>query len=124
MAEALAKHLASEYFDCYSAGTEEYPEVKPLAIEVIEELGISMIGFRPKLLNEIPAKLDILVTMGCNVACPHVPCNHREDWGLDDPSGGPIEDFRKTRELISVKVLELINRAQNGEFSRLKRKEQ
>ncbi len=39
---------------------------------------------RSKLLNEIP-NVDVVVTMGCNVACPSLPCKHREDWGLDDP---------------------------------------
>lgn len=39
-----------------------------------------------KLLAGIPA-VDIVVTMGCNVACPYLPCKRREDWGLDDPTG-------------------------------------
>lgn len=110
MAEALTKHFASDIFDVYSAGTESYPEVKPLAVEVIEELGISMASHYPKLLTDIPTELDILITMGCNVACPFVPSNHSEDWGLEDPSGGTIDDFRYTRELIRDKVFDLIKR--------------
>lgn len=110
MAEALAKHFGSDLFEVYSAGTESYPEVKPLAVEVIEELGISMASHYPKLLTDIPGELDILITMGCNVACPFVPSNHSEDWGLEDPSGGTIDDFRYTRELIRDKVFDLIKR--------------
>lgn len=110
MAEALTKHFGSDLFEVYSAGTESYPEVKPLAVEVIEELGISMASHYPKLLTDIPAELDILITMGCNVACPFVPSNHSEDWGLEDPSGGTIDDFRHTRELIKEKVFDLIKR--------------
>lgn len=110
MAEALTKHFGSDLFEVYSAGTESYPEVKPLAVEVIEELGISMASHYPKLLTDIPAELDILITMGCNVACPFVPSNHSEDWGLKDPSGGTIDDFRYTRELIRDKVFDLIKR--------------
>lgn len=110
MAEALTKHFGSDLFEVYSAGTESYPEVKPLAVEVIEELGISMASHYPKLLTDIPAELDILITMGCNVACPFVPSNHSEDWGLEDPSGGTIDDFRYTRELIRDKVFDLIKR--------------
>lgn len=113
MAEGWAKQLGSEYFDVYSAGTENYPEVKPLAVEVMEEAGVSMEGHRPKLLSDIPKELDILITMGCNVTCPFVPNRFMEDWGLDDPSGGPIEDFRKTRDIIKDKVLDLIERAKN-----------
>lgn len=41
---------------------------------------------RSKLITELPP-VDIVVTMGCNVNCPHLPCRHREDWGLEDPTG-------------------------------------
>lgn len=116
MAEGWAKQLGSEVFEVYSAGTEEYPQVKPLAVEVMEEAGIDMSEHHPKLLTDIPSELDILITMGCNVVCPHVPNKHKEDWGLDDPSGGPIEDFRLTRDLIKVKVEELIQRVKTGEI--------
>lgn len=116
MAEGFAKNLLSEQFDVYSAGTENYKEVKPGAVTVMEEIGINMDEHHPKLLTDIPAKIDIVVTMGCNVNCPHLPCDFREDWGLDDPSGGPLDDFRATRELIKTKVIELGQRLEAGEF--------
>lgn len=110
MAEAWAKHLAGGLIDAYSAGTENYPEVKPLALKVMEEVGVDMSDHRPKLLTDIPEEVDYLITMGCNVVCPFVPCTYSEDWGLEDPSGGPIESFRDTREQIKEKVLDLIER--------------
>lgn len=116
MAEAWAKHLGSDVIRAYSAGTENYPQVKPLAVQVMEEAGVSMEGFEPKLLSDIPAKLDILITMGCNVTCPFVPCKHREDWGIEDPSGRPIKDFQTARDVIKGKVQELIARIKQGEF--------
>jgi len=108
MAEAWAKELGGDILEVYSAGTEEYPEVKPKAVQVMEEAGISMKGHKPKLLTDIPGKQDILITMGCGVVCPFVPNKHEEDWGLDDPSGGPIEGFRETRDIIKEKVEDLI----------------
>jgi arsenate reductase len=116
MAEGWLKHLDSELFDVYSAGTEEYPGVKALAKEVMEDAGVDMSEHTSKLLSDIPSELDILITMGCGVECPFVPTKHREDWGLDDPSGGPKEDFEYTRDIIRKKVEELIQRAKNGEF--------
>lgn len=116
MAEGWAKKLGSDVLEVYSAGTENYPEVKPLAVEVMEEAGVDMSSQKPKLLSDIPAELDILITMGCNVDCPNVPSKHREDWGLDDPSGGTIEDFRETRKLIEEKVKKLILRVKNNEM--------
>ncbi|MDK2799665.1 MAG: hypothetical protein PWP27_2022 [Clostridiales bacterium] len=116
MAEGWAKKLGSDVLEAYSAGTENYPEVKPLAVQVMEEAGVDMSEHHPKLLSDIPAEVDILITMGCNVECPFVPCSHREDWGLTDPSGGPIEGFRETRDIIKQKVEELIQRVKNNEI--------
>ncbi|MDK2823387.1 MAG: hypothetical protein PWQ67_960 [Clostridia bacterium] len=116
MAEAWAKHLGNDVLEVYSAGTESYPEVKPGAAQIMEEIGIDMSNHYPKLLSDIPKELDIVITMGCNVNCPFVPTKHREDWGLEDPSGGPIEGFRYTRELIKAKVEELIKRVKDGEL--------
>lgn len=116
MAEGWAKKLGSDVLEAYSAGTEDYPEVKPLAVQVMEEAGVDMSRHKPKLLGDIPEELDMLITMGCNVSCPFVPCNHREDWGLTDPSGGPIEDYRETSNIIKQKVEELIKRVKNNEI--------
>jgi arsenate reductase len=114
MAEGWAKKLGRDVLEVYSAGTEEYPEVKPGAVKVMEEAGVDMAKHHPKLLTDIPKEIDILITMGCNVVCPYIPCGHTEDWGLDDPSGGPIEGFRNTRDLIRVKVEDLIERVKNN----------
>jgi len=116
MAEGWAKKLGSDIFEVYSAGTENYPEVKPLAVDVMEEAGIDMSEHEPKLLTDIPEKLDILITMGCNVQCPFVPNKHMENWGLEDPSGGTIESFRETRDIIKTKVEDLIERVKSGKL--------
>ena len=114
MAEGFLKELGSDLFDVYSAGTEEYDSPKPMALEVMTDIGIDMSHASSKLLKDIPQELDILVTMGCGVECPFVPTKHREDWGLDDPSGGPKKGFEETRDLIKVKVMDLIDRVQKG----------
>lgn len=116
MAEGWAKKLGSDVLEVYSAGTENYHEVKPGAVEVMEEAGVDMGEHYPKLLSDIPEEVDILITMGCNVVCPFVPCRHSEDWGLTDPSGGPVEEFRKTRDIIKEKVEDLIKRVKNKEI--------
>ena len=116
MAEGWAKALGSDVLEVYSAGTEEYPGPKPMALEVMTDAGIDMSHASSKLLSDIPSELDILVTMGCGVECPYVPTKHREDWGLDDPSGGPKDGFEFTRDIIKEKVLNLIERVQKGEL--------
>ncbi|ACL70216.1 arsenate reductase ArsC [Halothermothrix orenii] len=116
MAEGFAKHLASDLLEVYSAGTRPAPRVNPNAVEVMSEVGIDISNQHPKLLEDIPSELDVLITMGCNVQCPFIPCKFREDWGLDDPDGNPIEEFRKTRDIIKEKVEKLIEKVKNGEL--------
>jgi len=116
MAEGWAKHLGNELFEAYSAGTIKYPAPKPLAIEVMEDAGVDMQGHYSKLLDEIPKELDILITMGCGVECPYIPTKFREDWGLDDPSGGPKEDFEVTCDLIKERVIKLIEMVKDGKI--------
>ena len=64
---------------------------------------------KSKLLPEIP-NVDIVITMGCNVNCPTLPCEHREDWGLDDPSGKFDEEFMKVIDIIDLKIKELVEK--------------
>lgn len=116
MAEGWAKKLGTDVLEVYSAGTENYHEVKPLAVQVMKEAGVDMSGHTPKLLTDIPEEVDILITMGCNVVCPLMPNSHSEDWGLDDPSGGPIEDYIKICDIIKGNVEDLIKRVKNNEI--------
>ncbi|MHC1717297.1 MAG: arsenate reductase ArsC [Acidaminococcaceae bacterium] len=117
MAEAIAKILAADTFEAYSAGTEIKPQINHDAVSVIKELyGIDMnLTQHSKLLQDLP-QIDILVTMGCNVTCPYVPCKHREDWGLEDPTGKDKEAFLQTAALIKEKVLDLKKRIESGQL--------
>ncbi len=117
MAEAISKVLAADVFEAYSAGTETKPEINQEAVALIEELyGVDMNkSQRSKLIAELPP-IDILVTMGCNVTCPYVPCKHREDWGLEDPTGKDKQAFLTTAEIIREKVLDLKKRIESQNF--------
>ena len=59
-----------------------------------------------KRLSAIPA-VDIVITMGCNVQCPSLPCRHREDGGLDDPTGRSDEVFLQVIKEIERRILRL-----------------
>ena len=120
MAEAISKVLAADVYEAFSAGTETKPEINRDAVRTIKErYGVDMNqSQRSKLIEEIPP-VDIVVSMGCNVNCPFLPCRHREDWGLEDPTGKGPEAFEETAELIEEKVLDLKRRIQNGEIEGL-----
>ena len=114
MAEAFGKVLGLGVIEAYSAGTEMRQAINQDAVRIMKEIGIDMeLLQKPKLLTAIP-DVDIVVTMGCNVTCPFLPCKHREDWGLDDPSGKSDEEFRFTRDRIKTKMQDLIQRIESG----------
>ena len=115
IAEALGKALAADVFESYSAGTETKPQINPDAVRLMKQVcGIDMEKTQhSKLLAELPP-VDIMVTMGCNVQCPTLPCRHREDWGLSDPTGQDDAVFLATMEQIRQKVLDLKRRVQEG----------
>ncbi|MBO7184224.1 MAG: arsenate reductase ArsC [Oscillospiraceae bacterium] len=111
IAEALGKKLAGDVFESYSAGTETKPQINQDAVRLMKQVhGIDMEKTqRSKLLSDIPP-VDVVITMGCNVQCPFLPCSHREDWGLEDPSGKPDEAFLETIHMIEEKVMDLKSR--------------
>lgn len=109
IAEALGRHLAADIFESYSAGTETKPQINQDAVRLLKQThGIDMEaeGQSSKLLSAIPP-VDVVITMGCNVQCPFLPCKMREDWGLEDPSGKEDDAFRYTIAQIEKRILEL-----------------
>ena len=111
IAEALGKYYGKDIFESYSAGTETKPQINQDAVRLMKKIyGIDMEKIqKSKLLSEIP-NVDIVITMGCNVNCPTLPCEFREDWGLDDPSGKSDEEFMKVIDIIDLKIKELVEK--------------
>lgn len=105
IAEALGKHLASDVFESYSAGTETKPQINQDAVRLMKQVyDIDMeLTQHSKLLSNIPP-VDIVITMGCNVQCPTLPCKYREDWGLDDPTGKSDDEFKKVISKIADNI--------------------
>lgn len=117
MAEAISKRMASDTYEAYSGGTEIKPQINQEAVGVIKELyEVDMdTTQKSKLIGELPP-VDIVITMGCNVSCPYLPCQYREDWGLEDPTGKDHEEFIRTAKIIEQKVMDLKNRIINKEI--------
>ena len=120
MAEAYFNSVALEGFRAASAGTQPAPQVNPLALEVMREIGVEMTGQYPKLLTaEMIEVAERVISMGCGVAetCPalFVPA---EDWQLDDPAGQPLARLREIRDAVTARVDTLIQQmrdtAQSG----------
>jgi arsenate reductase len=113
IAEAFSKEYTQDAFDSFSAGTEP-SGINPDAARLLASVyGMDIGSERSKHINELP-EIDIVVTMGCGVACPNVRCKHSEDWGIEDPTGSDDDVFMDTMEVIRKKVLDLRGRVLSG----------
>ena len=108
IAEALGKHLASDVFESYSAGTETKPQINQDAVRLMKELyGIDMEKTQDsKLITDIPEP-DIAISMGCDVGCPFIGRAFDDNWKLEDPTGQTDDDFRVVIQQIEQNILEL-----------------
>ena len=108
MAEAHGKAIAADTFISCSAGTEIRSQINPDALRLMKQkYKIDMERTQhPKLLDEV-LPVDIVITMGCNVQCPRIPCCFQEDWGLEDPTGCDDETFKKVIKEIENNILKL-----------------
>jgi len=108
IAEALGKHLASDIFESYSAGTETKPQINQDAVRIMKELyGIDMEQTQhSKLITDIPNP-DVAISMGCNVACPFIGRTFDDNWELEDPTGKTDEEFKIIIKKIEEKILKL-----------------
>lgn len=114
MAEAITNHLAVERglpVSAESAGTVGGKELNPMAVQAMNEIGISMDGQRPKLIDQEMVDGARVISMGCGVDAAACPAKFilAEDWQLDDPAGQPIEKVREIRDSIYKKVEHLID---------------
>lgn len=108
IAEALGKHFRGNDYDFYSAGTETKPQINRDAVRLVKELyGIDMeLTQQSKTFDRIPNP-DIVVSMGCNVACPVIGRDFDDIWGLSDPTGKADEDFLKVIKQIEENIMNI-----------------
>jgi arsenate reductase (thioredoxin) len=116
MSEALFERAAGGRHRAASAGTTPADKVHPEVVEVMREVGIDLSRNVPRKLDRAMAEeADVVVTMGCGDECPYVPGKRYLDWDLEDPSGRPAEDVRRTRDEIERRVEALVTELDAGD---------
>jgi arsenate reductase len=109
MAEGFAKKMLSKDLKIFSAGIEP-KKIHPMAIKVIQEIGIDISQQRSKNISEIPIdKIDLVVTLCGDAAerCPIFPGKiEKIHWAIENPAKAQGSDkeiaivFRKVRDKI------------------------
>lgn len=110
MAEAFFNDLAGDRYEGRSAGTQPADAPHPEVVAAMAEAGIELTGGPGTMLtHEMTDEAVRVIGMGCAVeeACPalRVPL---EDWELEDPKGRSAEDVVEIRDLIEMKVRNLV----------------
>ena len=109
MAAGFARELSNGEVLILSGGSEPADSVNPIAVEVMNEVGIDISKFVPQKYNDdLLNAVDVVATMGCGDTCPYIPGKRYIDWPLDDPKGKPIEDVRRIRDEIKAHVTDLL----------------
>jgi arsenate reductase len=112
--------IAAAYFNQFadpakvraiSAGTRPAAAVHPVVVDVMREVGLDLSNVKPQLLTPASAAgVSWLITMGCGDECPLVPGARRDDWPIDDPHDRPVDDTRRIRDEISLRVRAFVQR--------------
>ncbi len=101
----MLDHYAGGRIDVRSAGSEPAHEINPSVAAILRERGLDPSQEFPKLLvGESALEADVIVTMGCDEACPVYPGKRYVDWNLQDPAGLPVEKVRPIVEEIDRRV--------------------
>ena len=103
--------------DVYSAGTKPAEKVNPMAVKVMDEMGIDLSSHTPKSVNQyIGQEWDYVITVcgGASESCPLFmgEVKNRLHIGFDDPSEatGTLEfinrEFHRVRDEIKARFYE------------------
>ena len=115
IAEAFARIHGKNKFEVYSAGSRPSGKVNSKAIESMREIGYDLTKHASKSLEDIPdVEYDFVATMGCGDECPFIRARRHEDWAIPDPKELSLEQFRKTRNLIERKVIDILLQMDNS----------
>lgn len=109
MAAAWLDRLAGDRVRVMSGGSTPGSEVNPNAVEVMREVDIDLSKHFPKpWTEEVVRAADVVISMGCDDACPIFPGTRYEEWDVADPSGEGLEAVRRIRDELRERVLKLL----------------
>src|SRR6516162_1424716 len=109
MAAALLDQQAAGRVKVTSAGSQPASELNPAVVRAMAEIGLDISHEFPKPLTTGKVQAaDVVITMGCEDACPVYPGKRYEDWDLPDPAGLDLAAVRPIRDDIAQRVQHLL----------------
>ncbi|MDX1411081.1 MAG: arsenate reductase ArsC [Nitrospirales bacterium] len=109
MSEGIARHLAGDQWEAYSAGSMPAGFVAQEAVDTMKARGIDISGQYSKGVDELPVQdFDLVVTMGCGDSCPTLKAKERLDWPIPDPIGREPEFFEEVARDLEKRIRRLL----------------
>lgn len=96
--ERFAKEFTNDFI-IVSAGTDPAEKVNEEGSVIMKARGLSMDGYKPHYLNDLPPNIDYLVKMGCGIECPFVPAKETINFDMDKY---PVETFKEKETVINL----------------------
>ena len=110
IAEGLAKEMLGSDHNVQSAGSIPTGKIHPGALKTMKDIGIDISRQSSKSTDDLDKdfinKLDYVITLCAEEACPFVPSNKAKmiNWANEDPANSNYNEkqsemiFKKTRE--------------------------
>jgi len=117
MAEALARHMAPDVIAASSAGLMALGHVAKPTHAVLRESGVPTDGLSSKPLHSINlAEIDLVINLAGQPIEKHLDGRALpvEDWDVGDPYGFDLEIYRRIRDEIEQRLLDLIARLRSA----------
>ena len=120
MAEALARHLAPDVIEASSAGLMALGYVAQPTLQVLRENGVAADNLLSKPLRSVDlSSIDLLVNLAGRPIEKHLDGRVLpvEDWDVGDPFGSDMAIYRRIRDEIEHRMLDLVRRLRAQETS-------
>jgi arsenate reductase len=112
IAEAVARHSASDIIIASSAGVSPLGRIQESTRKVLLERGIRPDGQFSKSLHDdtLFQPADLIINMSGIPGSSLFPTGKFEDWDVEDPYGEDMETYRRICDDIEVRVADLAAR--------------
>ena len=111
MCAAYLRHLAADRYEPLSAALEPAAGVRLEAAAALSEDGVAVVdGAGTELTPELAAEVDRIITLGFTLNPEVARDVPREEWGIPEPAGRPMQEVRVNRDTIHRLVDRLVAR--------------
>ncbi len=120
MAQVIWQELGAGRWIAESAGSQPTGSVHPMALQVLQEIGLPIEGLKSKSVDTFagqPFDLTVTVCDRAREACPVLPgVKQTLHWSFDDPADTVgteeeiLDSFRTIRDQIKSRIAEYLNR--------------